>query len=296
MGSTLALDARGLTKRFGTLTAVAELTLLLPAGSVTGFLGPNGAGKSTTLRLIAGLLRPTAGTIQLIGEPAADAKARRRLGYLPADVTFEPKLSGEANLDILASLRGASGAVDRGLIADLLGCSAHDRLRPVKELSGGMRQKLGLVAAMQHRPDLVVLDEPANRLDPLVHRAFCELVRNIARAGRTVLLSSHVLGEVEEVCDQIALIRSGKLIRVAHVDEIREQAQRRVTLTYKGAHDAPVGLNSPDMQGNVVKGRIPAGRPDLIRQLLEDPEIVDIEVEAPSLEDVFLDLYSEGAS
>lgn len=290
--ATPALQAEGLTKRFGAKTAVDSLSLRLAPGSVTGFLGPNGAGKSTTLRMIAGLLRPTVGTVEIFGRPASEAAARRRLGYLPADAGFDPRLSGVENLDILASLRGAYGSVDRELIADRLNFDRGDASRPVKQLSGGMRQKLGLIAALQHRPHFVVLDEPANRLDPLVHRAFCELVRGIADAGRTVLLSSHVLGEVDEVCDQIALIRDGRLIRLTDIAEIRHQAQRRVTITYSAPHPSPDLLTSPTVAGNVVTGRIPSGRPDLVRTLLTDSDITDIEIEAPSLEDLFLDLYT----
>jgi len=263
---------------------------------VTGFLGPNGAGKSTTIRMLVGLTTPTAGTATIFGHAARDVEARRRIGYLPADAAFVGRLSGVANLDVLASLRGDHGAIDRQLVADALSLSSRDLQRPVAELSSGMRQKLGLVAAMQHRPDLILLDEPANRLDPLVHRAFCQLVRRFAGDGRTVLLSSHVLGEVEEVCDSIALIRSGKLIEVAEVDAIRTAAQRRVTLRYDVARPAPDILTDSVVAGTVVNGRIPAGRPDLVRQLVDDAHLQDVEIAPPSLEDVFLDLYNEEPS
>ena len=188
-------------------------------------------------------------------------------------------------------MRGPQGAVDRQLVADALGFSEKDAHRPVKELSSGMRQKLGLIAAMQQRPSLIVLDEPANRLDPLVHRAFCELIREFARAGRTVLLSSHVLGEVEEVCDQVALIRAGRLIQVTEVDALRSHAQRRVTVRYAEPHPPPSVLTEAVVNGTVVVGHLPAGRPDLVRELMTDEAIADVEIEPPSLEDVFLELY-----
>jgi ABC-2 type transport system ATP-binding protein len=290
------LQAVGLTKRFGHFVAVDDLSLTLSKGTVTGFLGPNGAGKSTTIRMIVGLISPTAGTARIFGHAASEIDARRHLGYLPADAAFIGRLSGVDNLDVLASLRGSSGAIDRRLIADALSLSGRDLERPVAELSSGMRQKLGLVAAMQHRPDLILLDEPANRLDPLVHRAFCELIRGFAADGRTILLSSHVLGEVEEVCDAIALIKSGRLVEVAEVETIRTGAQRRVTLRYDTPQPAPGILVEPVVTGQVVKGRIPAGRPDLVRELVADSHLRDVEIAPPSLEDVFLDLYNEEPS
>jgi ABC-2 type transport system ATP-binding protein len=290
------LRAVRLTKRFGTFTAVDDLSLELAPGPITGFLGPNGAGKSTMLRMVVGLTSPTSGTVTIFGQNAADHRSRSRLGYLPADAAFVARLSGSANLDVLADLRGPQGAVERGRVAEALGFTAQQMAKPVGQLSSGMRQKLGLVAAMQHAPALIVLDEPANRLDPLVHRAFCDLLRALAGEGRTVLLSSHVLAEVESVCDSIALIRAAHLIRVARVETVRGEALRRVTLRYAAPRSAPDELMAPEVAGNVVTGRIPAGRPDLVRTLAAAEGLVDIEVEPPSLEDVFLDLYAEGGN
>lgn len=290
------LRASQLTKRFGRFTAVHDLDLALEPGTITGFLGPNGAGKSTTLRIAVGLIAATSGEVTLYGQPASRPEARRRLGYMPADPAFVPRLSGVGNLDVLAALHGPSGAVDRGEVADVLGLTPSELTRPVRALSSGMKQKLGLVAALQHQPDLIILDEPANRLDPLVHRAFCELLRARASAGRTVLLSSHVLGEVEEVCHQIALIKAGRLIRTSSVESVRTEAQRRVTLRYDAPPTAPAVLANATVVGNVVTGRIPAGQLDVVRQLVADPSLRDIEIEPASLEDVVLEMYVEGAT
>lgn len=295
-GSDVPLVASGLTKRFGSFTAVDALSVTLEPGSITGFLGPNGAGKSTTLRMLVGLMTPDAGEVTLFGRPSREPAARERLGYLPADTTFIPHLSSEANVDVLAALHGPRGRADRRLAADTLGFSAQEMHQPVSALSGGTRQKLSIIAALQHQPDLLLLDEPANRLDPLVHRRFCDLLRQIAGDGRTVLLSSHVLGEVEEVCDRVVLIKAGRVIRVADVDTLRSQAQRRVTLRYSSPHPAPELLHDSVVTGTVVVGRIPAGRPDLVRELLTDPDVSDIEIEPPSLEDVFLGMYDEEVS
>jgi ABC-type multidrug transport system ATPase subunit len=288
------LRAAHLTKRFGRFTAVQDLDLELAPGTITGFLGPNGAGKSTTLRMAVGLIAPTSGEVSLFGRRACDPDARKRLGYMPADPAFVARLSGSENLEVLAALHGADGAVDRDEVATVLGLTSAELERPVRTLSSGMKQKLGLVAALQHRPELIILDEPANRLDPLVHRSFCELLRSRASAGRTVLLSSHVLGEVEDVCDRIALIKAGRLIRSSTVESVRAQAQRRVTLRYAAAHAVPGVLADATATGYVVTGRIPAGRPDVVRELVADPSLRDIEIQPASLEDVVLEMYVEG--
>ncbi|HVS66925.1 MAG TPA: ABC transporter ATP-binding protein [Mycobacteriales bacterium] len=290
------LHAAGLTKRFGRFTAVENLDLDLEPGTITGFLGPNGAGKSTTLRMAVGLIAATSGEITLFGEPASSPAARKRLGYMPADPAFLPRLSGTDNLDVLAELHGPAGAIDRRELADVLGLTGEELARPVRALSSGMKQKLGLVAALQHRPDLVILDEPANRLDPLVHRVFCELLRSRAADGTTVLLSSHVLGEVEEVCDSIALIKSGRMIRTSTVDAVRAEAKRRVTLRYGAPHPVPASLSDATAVGNVVTGRIPAAQPDVVRQLVADPALLDIEIAPASLEDIVLEMYVEGST
>jgi ABC-2 type transport system ATP-binding protein len=287
------LEARGLTKRFGGFTAVDSLDVALEPGPITGFLGPNGAGKSTTLRMLVGLMSPDAGSVTIFGRPSREPAARRRLGYLPADTAFIPHLNSAANLDVLAALHGSAGDADRQLVADTLGFSAPEMRQPVSALSGGTRQKLSIIAALQHGPSLLLLDEPANRLDPLVHRRFCDLLRQLAGDGRTVLLSSHVLGEVEDVCDRVILIKAGRVIRVADVDTLRTQAQRRVTVRYGSPHAAPEQLHESVVTGSVVVGRMPAGRPDLVRELLTDPDVRDIEIEPPSLEDVFLGMYDE---
>ena len=284
------------SKRYGDVLAVDDLSFALTVGSVTGFLGPNGAGKTTTLRMIAGLVRPTAGRIELFGIDAREPRARARLGYMPADPAFLSHLSGHANLDLLVGIRRAD-APDRTPAADQLGLTHADLVRPVGGYSSGMRQKLAIVAAVQHRPDIVVLDEPANRLDPIAHHAFCALMRSIALAGRTVLLSSHVLAQVEEVCDDVVLIRQGRLLRRAGVDELRRQASRQVTISYASEQQyAPDILTDVRIDGHSVMGRIPARRPDLIRRLLEDSDVLDLTVTPASLEDVFLDLYSGTAS
>jgi ABC-2 type transport system ATP-binding protein len=288
----------GVTKRFGTFAAVDDLSFRLEPGTITGFLGPNGAGKTTTLRMIGGLVRPTDGTVRVFGIDAAQPQSRQRLGYMPADPAFLPRLSGLENLDLLLRVRGAGRSAPlRERAAEALTLTGRDLCRPVGDSSSGMRQKLAIVAAMQHAPDLVLLDEPANRLDPLAHRAFCELLRSLAAERRSVLLSSHVLAEVEEACDGVVLVRAGRLLREASVDALRRQASRAVTLVFSSPPEhAPAVLTGARIDGAQVTGRIPARRPELVRQLAAVPGVVDITVAPASLEDVFLDLYAGGGS
>ena len=273
------IDARNVTKRYGDIAAVVDLTFSLRPGTVTGFLGPNGAGKSTTLRMVGGLLRPTAGEVRLFGIDARDPHARRPLGYMPADPAFLPHLSGRANLDLLARLRGSADSPLRKPAADALSLASGDLDRPVRGYSSGMRQKLAIVAAVQHRPALVVLDEPANRLDPIAHHSFCDFIRGMAGDGHTVFLSSHVLAEVEKVCDSVLLVREGALLRAASVEELREDAPRVVTVIRT--------------DGTSAVTHVAANRPDLLRELLADPDVVDLTVVPASLEDVVLALYTK---
>ena len=270
-----------MTKRYGALAAVAELSFELAPGTITGFLGPNGAGKTTTLRMVGGLLRPTAGTVTLFGTDARKPDARRSLGYMPADPAFLPHLTGRANLDLLVELHGA-GSAARAHVADALGLSAGDLDRAVGGYSSGMRQKLAIVAALQHQPRLVILDEPANRLDPIAHHVFCDLVREVVGSGGTVFLSSHVLAEVEAVCDSVLLVREGRLLTAARVDELREHAPRVVTLTFR--------------DGQTTTTRVPADHPDDLRALLDDPNVADMTVVPASLEDIVLALYTKQES
>jgi ABC-2 type transport system ATP-binding protein len=292
------VEVRNLTKRYGALAAVNDLSFSLEPGTITGFLGPNGAGKSTTLRLVGGLLRPTAGVVTLFGLPARDPRARRPLGYMPADPSFLPHLSGRANLDLLDRLRGGATDDMRRTAAAALDLRDADLDRPVGGYSSGMRQKLAIVAAVQHRPSLVVLDEPANRLDPIAHHSFCELIRGMAADGHTVFLSSHVLAEVEAVCDSVLLVREGELLKAATVAQLRENAPRVVTVTYRSVPaQPPPTLTQVRVDGNSLVGHVAADRPDVLRELLADTEVVDLTVVPASLEDVVLALYTgQGSS
>ncbi|HEX5995448.1 MAG TPA: ABC transporter ATP-binding protein [Jiangellales bacterium] len=284
---------RGLTRHYGRTIGIEDLDLVVRRGRITGFLGPNGAGKTTVLRLLVGLLRPTRGEAWIGGVPVGQPEARRTIGFMPADPAFVGELTGAANLDLLADLAGAA-PTDRSWAIELLDFDARDLERPVKEYSSGMVQKLALIQAVQHRPAVVLLDEPANRLDPLAHHGFEDLVRSIAADGRTVLLSSHVLSEVESTCDEVAMVRSGRLLMVSSVRELSAAALRRVTILYRDRPaEPPDGLHDPLVDGLIVTGRIEAHRPGVLRDILRDPAVDDLLVEPAPLEETFVHLYRE---
>jgi len=287
---------RALTRHYGDTVGIDELDLTIEAGSVTGFLGPNGAGKTTVIRMLVGLLRPTAGHAELFGIDVAEPRARQSLGFMPADPAFYRHLSAQENLDLLAEL-GGWDCPDRAWAADLLELRDADLRRPVAEFSSGMVQKLGLVQAVQHHPNLVVLDEPANRLDPIAHRRFEEMMTAIAQSGRTVFLSSHTLSEVEAVCDRVAMVRAGRLLTVAHVDALRETATRNVTIHYSSEPPpAPEQLVDVRVDGTIVHGKLRGASVDALRSVLAAPDVVDVLVEPASLEDTFLHLYEDDGS
>ncbi|ADB75540.1 ABC transporter ATP-binding protein [Geodermatophilus obscurus] len=295
--SVHALRAHELSKRFGATEAVADLSLDVAPGAVFGFLGPNGAGKSTTIRLLLGLLRPTAGTAEVFGVPAADVKrAHRLLAYVPADVALWPSLTGRECLDLLA---GVGPGTDLGYRKELLERFALDPDRRARTYSTGNRQKVALVAAFATRAPLLVLDEPTSGLDPLMEREFRACIAEAAARGQTVFLSSHLLAEVQAVCSRVGILRSGRLVEVAGLEELRRL--RRMELVADLAAPAP-GLQRLAALPEVTGLRWPtpvrlelslSGPPGAVLRALADADVTRLEVREPSLEEIFLDYYGE---
>jgi len=289
------IRTRGLGKRYGTLVALEDLSLEVAEGEVFGFLGPNGAGKTTTIRLLLGLLRPDAGEIAVLGQrlPAHAVGWRRAIGFLPGDMAFWPRLSGWETLEFLARLSGRPPTARDRLLARL-GLAGAELARPVRTYSDGMKQKLGLVQALQCAPRLVLLDEPTKGLDPLVQQAFYEIVADLKRGGATVFLSSHVLPEVERVCDRVAMLRRGAVVSLGDVEALRRSERRRVVADFA----EPVDAARLAHFGEVVVARAehvellvaPAELPALISRLGMLP-LADLVVERPTLEEAFLEHY-----
>jgi ABC-2 type transport system ATP-binding protein len=290
-----ALSIEGLSKDFGAVRALQDLSLRIEPGEVFGFLGPNGAGKTTTIRLVLGLLAPTAGRASVLGQPVSLGRARWRaeVGYLPGEVAFWPGLTGERTLDFLAGLTRRP-PVDRPGLLDRLGVDAATLGRPVHTYSDGMRQKLGLVQALQCRPRLALLDEPTKGLDPLVQQAFLELVADARRGGMTLFVSSHVLTEVERLCDRVAMLRRGTLVFAGDVAEVRRTQRRRVAVAFAADVDpqalADLGTVLEAAPRRVALLVAQDGLAALVARLARLP-LSDLVVEPPSLEDAFLERY-----
>ena len=230
------IATRGLSKDYGSGRGLVELDLEVGQGEVFGLLGPNGAGKSTMLRLLLDLIKPTAGSARVLGlDSISDSlEVRGRVGFLPGDLALYPKLTGGGVLEYFAQLRGG---VDRRVRDALVERFDAVLDRPIRQLSTGNRQKLGLVQAFMHEPELLILDEPIAGLDPLVQRSFHSLLSEVRAQGRTVLLSSHTLSEVERVTDRLAILRNGRLVVVDSVENLRRVAVQRLEIEFAAPVD-----------------------------------------------------------
>ncbi|MBI1376507.1 MAG: ATP-binding cassette domain-containing protein [Frankiales bacterium] len=286
-----AIRTRGLTKRFGDVLALDRLDLDVQRGEIFGFLGPNGAGKSTTIRLLLGLLRPTAGEAWINGVPVADVeRAHRSVGYVPGDVSLWPQLTGSEALHLLGQL---SGAVDTHLRDELIERLDLDPSRRIRSYSKGNRQKVALVAAFMTRPDVLLLDEPTVGLDPLMQAEFQSLAREASAAGQTVFLSSHLLDEVEDLCSRVGILRAGVLAEVTTLEQLRAMTTPIFEATVSGEapalDDLPEVADVEPMPGGI---RITvAGPPSGVLRRLLDADLVRLESHPPNLEQIFLTYY-----
>jgi ABC-2 type transport system ATP-binding protein len=266
---------------------------------VFGFLGPNGAGKTTTIRTLLDLQHPTSGTARIFGlDSRRDSLAiHARLGNLPGDFDYDRRLSGREIVDFFAALRGITG---RGRAEELAERFEADLDRPLSELSRGNRQKIGLIQAAFHDPELLVLDEPTTGLDPLMQEEFLTFVAEERDRGRTVFLSSHELDEVERACDRVAIIRGGRLVAVERVDDMTARAYRHVAIEFDGPADADEFRRIPGVSGLRASGdRISfraEGDLDQVVKAAARHTVRDIELSHPSLEEVFLTYYKDDES
>jgi lantibiotic transport system ATP-binding protein len=303
---TLAVSTRGLTKRFGAQTAVDSIDLTVPTGAVYGFLGPNGSGKTTTIRMLLGLIEPTSGSRQLLGSPMprAAASVLPRVGALVEGPAFHPYLSGRDNLARLdAADRTTDPATARqriGLALERVGLTAAARKR-YRAYSLGMRQRLGLAAALLRDRDLLVLDEPTNGLDPQGTREVRRLVRELASEGATVLVSSHLLTEVEQMCTHVGVMRAGRLVSQGPLETLRAAAIARVrVVTTQPGVAAEVlqglGLANVTVDEDNAIAELGDTRSELVveRLVAAHVPVAELRVERPDLEEVFVALTGEG--
>lgn len=289
------IQTSALTKYYGRFPAVVDLDLEVHPGEVFGFLGPNGAGKSTTIRLLLGELRPTSGSATVLGAAPRGVAHRRRLGYVPADLALWPAMTGRQCLAFLAKLRGG---VEKGRVEELARRLDADLGKRVGELSTGNRQKIGLISAFMHRPDLLILDEPNAGLDPLVQHEFWTMMREVADEGRTVFLSSHTLSEVERVADRVGIIRKARLIAVEQTAELRRRRRRRVELETDAALGradlaAVDGIHDATFDGERVAFSFDGDMAALLEAVTSRVRLRDIHTAEPDLEEVFLTYYQD---
>ncbi|MGA6205508.1 ABC transporter ATP-binding protein [Nocardia testacea] len=290
-----AIELNGLTKTYGSSRGLVELSLSVGQGEVFGYLGPNGAGKSTTIRLLLDLIRPSGGSARVLGlDPRADAVAlHERIGYLAGDFVAPGRQKVGAALRFLAALRGGAGADRIDALCERL---ELDQSKQISALSKGNRQKVGLVQAFMHEPELLILDEPTSGLDPLAQQIFLDMVTEAAAGGQTVFMSSHIMSEVEAVADRVAIIREGRLVALDTVAGLRADAVRDVEVTFTGPVDTAAftglaGVADVRIEGSTLRCQV-TGSPDALLRALAGHHVAGLLVTEPALEDLFHSYYT----
>lgn len=295
---SLAIETRGLTKTYGRKArGIEDVNLQVAPGEVFGFLGPNGAGKTTTIRTLLGFMRPTGGEASVFGLDIRkeSVEIRARVGNLPGEFALEDKMTGEGLLKFFARLRGVDDLGHAHELAERFDADLH---RPMRRLSRGNKQKIGLIQAMFHRPPLLILDEPTGGLDPLVQEEFLDVIEEIRADGRTVFFSSHNLAEVERVCDRIGIIRGGRVAAVETTETLVDKSFRHVVLTFAENVDPKPferleGIRNPRADGAKISFTLYDGLDEMVK-LAARHRLVNLEYERPSLEEVFLTYYERG--
>ncbi|MFI6677671.1 ATP-binding cassette domain-containing protein [Kribbella sp. NPDC050470] len=292
---TSAIVVSGLHKSYGSTHALDGLDLEVRTGEVHGFLGPNGAGKSTTIRVLLGLLRGDAGDVSLLGgDPWHDAaKLHRRLAYVPGDVNLWPNLTGGEVIDLLGRLRGGLDAKKRD---DLLRRFDLDPTKKGRTYSKGNRQKVALVAALASDVELLILDEPTSGLDPLMEEVFRQCIEEERQRDRTVLLSSHILSEVEALCDRISIIRRGKVVETGTLSDLRHLTRTSIHAELAGSPNGLAslpGVHDLDVEGNRVRCEVDTAQLDAVMRQLSASGIKSLVAQPPTLEELFLRHYED---
>jgi beta-exotoxin I transport system ATP-binding protein len=296
-GTEAAISVAGLTKTYGRARGVSDVSFAVAPGEAFGFLGPNGAGKTTTIRILLDFIRPSAGSVRVFGmDPRREGvRVHRRVGYLPGELALYERMTVDAYLRAFADLRGSLPWSSVALLADRLGLELDKRIH---DLSHGNKQKVGLVQAFMHRPDLLILDEPTQGLDPLVQQTFYALVDEERERGATIFLSSHVMPEVERLCDRVGIIREGALVTVTDIGELRARALRRIEFRFEDPVPASAFGSLPGVTGASAHGESVLlsveGPVDAVVKEAARHRLVSLETREPSLEEAFLSFYDAG--
>lgn len=289
---TAPVEFHGVTKRYGRRRGIEDVSFEVQVGEVFGYLGPNGAGKTTTIRLILDLLRPTEGRVRVLGSDPRFPEVRARIGYLPGELALYDDLTGSELFTFFDHLRGNGWLEHAHRLAERL---QLDPSRRIGELSRGNKQKVGLVCALMHRPELLILDEPTSGLDPLIQQEVYRILDEARAGGTTVLFSSHVLTEVERVADRVGIIRQGRLVEVAPLEQLKARARRRFAITFAGP--VPIdelaridGVSHIQVDGSVASCVV-EGSVDALIKVLARHEVVNLTSHGADLEGLFLSYY-----
>jgi len=294
------IECAGLTKFYGKHRGIEQLSFEVPKGATFGFLGPNGAGKTTTIRCLLGMLKPTGGEARVFGERVHldGAQLRKRIGYVPGEVNLYDKQTGRWHIEYIARFRGGSVPLADELVERL----EFEPGRKVKELSKGNKQKLALILGMMHDPELLVLDEPTSGLDPLNQEIVFDIVAERAAAGATLFLSSHILSEVERVCDRVGIIREGTLVAEERVEDLLHRHLRRMQVSLAESADASVLAGVPGVEGvevlddHTMAATVKGEDLDALVKRLAQFRVTELEIEHASLEEVFVEYYRDAGT
>lgn len=291
------VEVRGLTKTFGELTALDQIDLTIEKGEIYGFIGPNGAGKSTTLRILLGLLKADKGKIQIFNRDAwkDSVEIHKRVAYVPGDVNLWPNLTGGEVIDLFLKIHGSINKQKRD---ELIARFNLDPTKKNREYSKGNRQKIALISAFATEADLYILDEPTSGLDPLMERIFLDMLLEAKEGGKTVLLSSHILSEVEKVCDRVGIIREGQMIEEGSLDDLRHLTRVQVTVETKNPISelpAIFGVHEVRKAGKGWSFQVDTEEMDSVFRIISDCGITTLESQPPKLEDLFLRHYRESS-
>ncbi len=302
--STIVIETKSLTKVYGSgnkgFKALDQLNLTVNQGEIFGYLGPNGAGKTTTIRMLLDLIRPTAGVATILGMDTQknSVELHRKIGFLPGELGL---WKNEKSMDIIRYVARIRGGADMGYVNELVERFQFDVNKKVREYSSGNKRKLGVILALMNKPELLILDEPTGGLDPLMQQTFNQLMMDVKNEGRTVFLSSHVLSEVQAICDRVGILRGGQLKAVESIEKLTHVDFRWLTIQFReGVPDkqrleALAGVSDVEVNGSTAKLRL-MGDIDPLLRAINDHYIIDLRAKDPSLEEIFLAFYDDESS
>lgn len=290
-----AIEIKNLTKYYDKLHGINDVSLEVQKGEIFGFLGPNGAGKSTTINTILDILRPDSGSVQILGIDHREVKQTHRLiGYLATDMETDPTLTGKQYLSFVAALQKN---VKKSYIEELAARLKADLSVKIKHLSRGNRQKIGLIAAIMHNPEVLILDEPTSGLDPLIQSEFYAILREHQAAGKTTFMSSHVLSEVQEVCSRVGFIKDGKLLQVSSLEALLDKASRQVVVRFQTSAPTELerlgGVKDLQKTDGLIHFTFTGDLNKLVKLLAKNP-VSHIEISEANLEELFMSYYKKG--